>query len=892
MKVHPVALAALAAVLASVPLPSQSGGQAGGAKRALLVGIDLYEPTGTQAQHPAGCHGGRCDLPVFNNLDGPLNDVAAMRDLLSSPKFGFDPKNIVVVTNPALPATQLPFVNLPASNTSHDELLAAMQKYLVDVPQKGDTVVFYYAGHGSLRVNSKGTKLAMLVDGKPSHADSTLVPSDAWTGNYDIRDREMTRIFNAALDKGVRLTVLLDSCHSGSFTRGVELGRQFKERSLGYDPRDINEGPDLQANGDEVPAPTERKANPALVFSAAQQDQTAKERDFGDTPSTIVAHGAFTVALIKALEALPADAPASDVYRQVRATLEGEQVGDQTPAMDASEERMREPLFGGLKADTGKTRAAVIGVDEDEGTVLLDAGKLAGIDTGSEFTSLSADSEGRHTKVKVDSLDGLTHATAKIVTPLKATVTVGQIFELTKWVPSEIDTLHVWTWPANLSAQSIESAVEQVKSAGVTVVDDPVEKPWSDMLAWNGSDWELRHAGRTLDTEAGASLSADAIAAAGKGATRLCVDEPLSAGDKQTLAAVSASGHGEPAIAYQNDVKSCDAFLLKQKDAWVVRRVEQASTRTLGATVSAAALKQNLGADAKLWVNLPPPRELAAKLALHVDGSLVKGVDDVANADYILAGSLSDDGPQWAWLHKAEYMAGPPAAQTHDHSPGCSTNSKYPVASDWVVLADPASIADAGSVLNGYVERLAKVNGWLNIADNLSGASDAEFYSLVFKRVTDQSVLPQGVAAKQNERFKMYLSSDDQIIEKRWVYVLDIDCHGKGSLLYPLDTADNRFPNDADTPMQFMLPGAPTLRIGAPFGVDTVLLISTQEPLPDPSALNFEGVGTRGGSSASNNPLQQLLSSTSAGTRGPVPEMPTNWSIDATTLQSIPQGTQ
>jgi hypothetical protein len=51
-------------------------------------------------------------------------------------------------------------------------------------------------------------------------------------------------------------------------------------------------------------------------------------------------------------------------------------------------------------------------------------------------------------------------------------------------------------------------------------------------------------------------------------------------------------------------------------------------------------------------------------------------------------------------------------------------------------------------------------------------------------------------------------------------------------------------------------------------------------------------VGTRGGISATNNPLQQLLSSTSAGTRGPLPEMPTNWSIDATTMQSIPAGAQ
>jgi hypothetical protein len=236
-------------------------------------------------------------------------------------------------------------------------------------------------------------------------------------------------------------------------------------------------------------------------------------------------------------------------------------------------------------------------------------------------------------------------------------------------------------------------------------------------------------------------------------------------------------------------------------------------------------------------------------------------------------------------------MAGPRAAATKDHSPGCSTQSKYPVASDWVVLADPSSIADAGSMLNDYAARLAKVNGWLNIDSTLSGASSDEYYSLVFKRTPDQTPLPEGVAAKQDEHYKMFLSSDDSVVQKRWVYVLDIDCHGKGALLYPLDTADNRFPNDADSPKQFELPGAPTLRIGPPYGVDTILLISTQEPLPDPYALNFEGVSQRGGATrGASSPLEQLLSSTSGGTRGPIPEMPTNWSVDAVTMQSIPNG--
>src|SRR5580692_3361104 len=268
-------------------------------QRALLIGINTYQPAGTTADHPAGCIYGRCELGTFENLDGSVNDAQAMADLLTSPKFGFPATNVTLLTNPAPPHPIPGVVFLPAEQTTHDGILAAMQKYLVDVPQKGDTVVFYDASHGSLRVNSKGNKLTVLVNGQYVHADSTLVPSDAYKGGYDVRDREMTRIFNAALDKGVHLTVIFDSCHSGGISRG--LGPKYHERSLAFDPRDINEAPDALTNGQPRPAPTERTDNPALVFSAAQQDQTAKEMPVGGT--TKEPHGAFTAALLEALQA-------------------------------------------------------------------------------------------------------------------------------------------------------------------------------------------------------------------------------------------------------------------------------------------------------------------------------------------------------------------------------------------------------------------------------------------------------------------------------------------------------------------------------------------------------------------------------------------------------------
>jgi len=881
MKALSVVVAVSFAVSALASSPSQTAGRSGGSKRALLIGINLYQPQGTKAEHTAGCQGGRCDLHEIKNLEGPLNDVAAIRDLLSSPKFAFDPKNIAVITNPALPPTQLPYNNLAASQTTRDGLLSVMQRYLVDLPNRGDTVVFFYAGHGSLRVNSKGTKLAIqLGDGTMSHADSTLVASDAWTGNYDIRDREMTRIFHAALDKGVKLTVLLDSCHSGSFTRGVELGKQYTERTLGYDSRDVNEEPDPR------PFPSQRPENPALIFSAAQQDQSAQERLFGDTPSTEAVHGAFTIALIQALQTLPADAPASVVYRQVRATIEGKGVGDQTPSLDAPKARLEQPLFGGEKSDTGKTRAAVIGVD-DNGRVLMDAGQLSGIDVGSEFTWPPEGQQGRPIKLRVESLQGLTLAMAKVVLPIDAKITVGQVFELSKWVPQAIDTLHFWAWPANLPQASVQAAAEQIKSSGLKIVEDPVEQPWTDMLAWNGTEWELRHAGASTDTVIGRVLNADALQAARQQYSQFCVYESLSADEKQVVDSVQS-----PNASSSSKRDECHTSLYKQNDGWVIHHVEQAEIKSIGASLTAAGLRKQLSPDAKLWANLPPPQELYAKLTLHESNSLVGEVRDVAMADYLLAGSLTEDGPQWAWFHKPEYLAGPRTVVSKDHSPGCSTQSRYPVSSDWVLIPDAASLQDASVVLNKYSSLLAKVNGWLNISSSLAGGSGTDYYKLAFKRADNNSWLADGQAAVQDEHLKMYLTSADRVIEKRWVYVLDINCHGQGELLYPRDNSDNnRFPNDAGSPLELELPGAPKITVGEPYGQDTVLLISTEEPLPDPFTLKFEGVGqraTRGGES----PLQQLLGGTSAGTRGLIPTLPTNWSIDAYSVQSIPKATK
>ncbi len=775
-------------------------------RRALLIGINTYEPPGTSASHPPGCVYGRCELGYFENLDGAVNDAQSMADLLTSPKFGFPANQVVLLTNPAPPHAGAGELILPAAQTTHDGILAAMQKYLVDVPQRGDTVVFYAASHGSLRINSKGTKLTVNVDGKYLPADSTLVPSDAYKGGYDVRDREMTRIFNAALDKGIHLTVIFDNCHSGGVSRGINA--KYRERDLPFDPRDIAEAPQLEANGEPPPGPTLRTDNPALVFSAVQQDQGAKETPDTDPPTE--PHGAFTAALVEALEVLPADTPAAVVYQRVRAVLQNQDVPDEDPDLDASAQRREQPLFGGAAGGAGgKIRSAVLGTSPN-GSVWLDVGRAGGVGVGSEFTSLLAADGGQKIQLRVMALDGIARSVANIVSPNGATVKAGDVFELTKWNPAPSAPLRVFHWPATLSQAEIVAATAQILSAGIATVSDPAEEQWTHMLSWDGTKWIVQKAGATAATPLGAGLTA-----------------PI--------------------------------------------------------------LRQNIPAGARLWVNFPPSRDLAAQLLPADPNNAVQTAADLASAEYVLTGVLTANGPAWAWFHKNELAAGPPDPNAPAHDPGCSPTSQYPVRSNWIAMASADSIAQGAATLNHYASLLAKVHGWFELGNSAAGGSTGKYYSLQLLAANGGAQITPETVMHQGDRFTMGLHTTSDITEKRWVYVLDIDCHGQGTVLYPRDYSENQFPNESDTGRQFPLRGASTLRIGPPFGIDTFIMLSTAQPLSDPYLLNFEGVSRGAGP---QSPLEQLLSDASHGTRGNPAQVPTTWGIGMTTIRSVGHASQ
>jgi hypothetical protein len=183
------------------------------------------------------------------------------------------------------------------------------------------------------------------------------------------------------------------------------------------------------------------------------------------------------------------------------------------------------------------------------------------------------------------------------------------------------------------------------------------------------------------------------------------------------------------------------------------------------------------------------------------------------------------------------------------------------------------------------------VHGWLQLANNpAAGASESYYFKLALVPMTDTTPLDPDHPVRESDHMRLALQADGDVKEPRWVYVLDIDCHGTGSLVYPQNYSENQYPSAGDNDRQIILRHAPTLVVGPPYGMDTMILLTTGQPLPDPSVLNFEGVA-RGATRGVKSPLEQLLSSASSGSRGIGAEVvvPTNWGIQVTSLHSVPK---
>jgi hypothetical protein len=127
-----------------------------------------------------------------------------------------------------------------------------------------------------------------------------------------------------------------------------------------------------------------------------------------------------------------------------------------------------------------------------------------------------------------------------------------------------------------------------------------------------------------------------------------------------------------------------------------------------------------------------------------------------------------------------------------------------------------------------------------------------------------------------------------QAAEPRYVYAFLIDSHGRGVLLFPAPASgsvENRVP-PKPAPPEIPLENS-AFDVTEPYGIDTYFLLTSDEPLPDPRILEWDGV--RAPDHAGRTPLEELALRTSSSIRSADrAPTPASWSIERKVIESVP----
>jgi len=222
---------------------------------ALLVGIDNYPK------------------PI-QQLRGCVNDILAINKILEE-KYGYFQLNIKILLN---------------EEATRTNIIEAFNNHLGQASNQ-DTVLFYYAGHGSTEYTHKA-----FWEIEPVRKNETLVCFDSrQPDGLDLADKELAVLLHEVGNKTPYIVVCLDCCHSGSGTRDTihltavrQIARGEKVRSLesysnGYYAQQLSVLGKVQ-----VPQTTH------VLLSACQHDEKAYETDKG--------HGLFTSTLVECLK--------------------------------------------------------------------------------------------------------------------------------------------------------------------------------------------------------------------------------------------------------------------------------------------------------------------------------------------------------------------------------------------------------------------------------------------------------------------------------------------------------------------------------------------------------------------------------------------------------------
>jgi hypothetical protein len=251
-------------------------------RRALCVGVNKYK-----------------NLPSAA-LKGCVPDAKDMSAMLKA-LLGFKAADVSVLTD---------------AQATKANIMAKL-KEMVDGAKAGKYTYLIFS------LSSHGTQVPDTTGDEPDKLDEAFCPydlaqkGDQWDPKFVITDDELRNLFSQ-LPSNVLLEVYLDTCHSGTGIRTIDLLLDRKPRFL---PPPSLEG--LEALEGKTPrtlakAMAEKDLVHHILWAGCKSNQTSADAviDGGW-------HGAFTYFFIKEMTSSKNSLPRSEVLKRVRAALKG-----------------------------------------------------------------------------------------------------------------------------------------------------------------------------------------------------------------------------------------------------------------------------------------------------------------------------------------------------------------------------------------------------------------------------------------------------------------------------------------------------------------------------------------------------------------------------------------
>jgi len=208
-----------------------------------------------------------CNYPGSSaELRGCINDVASWEEVLRG-FYGFQEQDLIKLTDDQ---------SDPRKQPTLANIRMGLQ-WLVAGAQPGDVLFWSYSGHGC----QQASKSQNEADGK----DEVLCPTDYDSAGFLVDD-EIFDLIVTPLESGVKLTIILDCCHSGTavdlpfiWDEGGGWGEVGGTAYTAGDVQMFSGCEDSQTSADVV---RHGRAGGAMTISMTQAIKESPEREYPD----------------------------------------------------------------------------------------------------------------------------------------------------------------------------------------------------------------------------------------------------------------------------------------------------------------------------------------------------------------------------------------------------------------------------------------------------------------------------------------------------------------------------------------------------------------------------------------------------------------------------------